>query len=450
MKVGALICLDTTGGSEKTAGVVASGVESKYYLVHYDPASVFASSMNPGEFGVLKATENDITLDTTITGDKCVDANFVVTTKDGSCSNSEYSCTFLALPICDDTSSALCNKAGGSVTLIAGDYCINQAKTDIYKAEAGVCTKENLSQGTYKIFKCTSKNKCVDVSSGIASLTGTENLLLYYFDKALSQKNNGFYYLASQRLIYCPAGSNNGACAKVITKGHYVNTGNSNENDKEAKPLLTIASNDDASAVAKASIMTETYYLDATSLGSDGKYSKIIYCVDNVGTLVCTSQTPREGYYLNASKTDLTDSLINCRGNPVKCEIKAATNDYSYIDEGHKDYIISCSAGSCTTNPGSKLQGHGYVDGTTTTNPNVMITYDRTSSKFKQTTLTLTASGVHYVNALDPKQLTTCKTTGGCTSGNASPAFYDDNTDSNHILTCTADGCISSIGKSSF
>jgi len=93
MKVGALICLDTTGGSEKTAGVVASGVESKYYLVHYDPASVFASSMNPGEFGVLKATENDITLDTTITGDKCVDANFVVTTKDGSCSNSEYSCT---------------------------------------------------------------------------------------------------------------------------------------------------------------------------------------------------------------------------------------------------------------------------------------------------------------------------------------------------------------------
>jgi len=182
----------------------------------------------------------------------------------------------------------------------------------------------------------------------------------------------------------------------------------------------------------------------------DDKYSKIIYCVDNVGTLVCTSQTPKEGYYLNSAATNLTGAIIKCNGNPLKCKSQDGTTNFSYIDEGREDHIISCGAGSCTTNPGSKLQGHGYVDGTTTTNPNVLSTYDRPSSKFKQTTLTLTASGVHYVNALNPKQVTTCKTTDGCTSGNASPAFYDDNTDSNHILTCTADGCISSIGKSSF
>ena len=90
MKIGAALCLDVATGLPKTA---IFGTDS--YLVSFDIQSLYASSIRGGQFGVLKATDKKITLDTTVSGSICADANLKVTSKSGSCAagSTEYTCT---------------------------------------------------------------------------------------------------------------------------------------------------------------------------------------------------------------------------------------------------------------------------------------------------------------------------------------------------------------------
>lgn len=348
--------------------------------------------------------------------------------------------------------------------MTATTYCIDSSKKLYSSTHSASCEVQSLTKEEYYLFKCTNKNSCTKLASGagipeaINQLTGIENLLLYYVNDSeqLIQKKDGFFYLetTNSKMLTCPGGSFNGKCSLSVTPGYYVNTGtNSNVSDAAANPLLNIdQASGDATAIEKDNVLTGNYYIDANSEVGLNEFTKIISCVDNEGTIVCTSKAPSEGYYLNAAREDLATSIIACKGNPIKCEIVTGTQDFSFIDTGKEGNIISCGAASCSTAPGNKLQGHAYRDGSDTTTKKVIITYNPTSNKFVSTILTLPAApGLYYIDGLDPKKLIKCVTGSGCDAPDdilSNSSFHVDGTQSDYTITCRGDeGCFSSKGN---
>ncbi|KAG4102844.1 hypothetical protein H8356DRAFT_930100 [Neocallimastix lanati (nom. inval.)] len=341
MKASGVLCLDIV--SDGKTGTFASKDATDKYLLSYDIESLYASSIRGGQFGVLKATANKITLDTTVTGSVCVtNSNLKVTPKSGNCDAStttEYTCT-----------SGMCTLNTGCTGVNESTHCIDAGKK-LYASVKNASCNADTSESSYLVFKCTNKDTCTLLDDdGIDDLIGTESLLVYYADanKVFTQKKDGFFYLntTKSKLVYCPS--------------------------------------------------------------------------ENNGTIVCSSITPSEGYYLNAARDDLTGAIITCLGTPVKCKKGNGTADFSYIDAGKEGNIISCAGTTCTTAPGSKMQGHAYIDGTETTTPNIMITYDRSEGKFVSTTLDFVPK--YYVDADDPekiKNIITCNNA-GCTSSHGS------------------------------
>jgi len=93
MKASGVLCLDVV--SDGKTGTFAGKDATDKYLLSYDIESLYASSIRGGQFGVLKATDKKITLDTTVSGSICADADLKVTSKSGSCAagSTEYTCT---------------------------------------------------------------------------------------------------------------------------------------------------------------------------------------------------------------------------------------------------------------------------------------------------------------------------------------------------------------------
>jgi len=162
-------------------------------------------------------------------------------------------------------------------------------------------------------------------------------------------------------LLSCDSSAH--TCTKAETVGYYVNTGSNID------ATTTLLFKVDSTGATPATNVAEGVYLDASAPDTNdtSKFTKLIKCTDNNGTITCSSSeaTNDDKNYVNAAQTAIGDALITCASS--SCYATAGTPNSIYVNSGASALtkaMIKCNDSSCTT-VDAVDKDYFLIDGTT-------------------------------------------------------------------------------------
>lgn len=191
---------------------------------------------------------------------------------------------------------------------------------------------------------------------------------------------------------------------------------------------------------------------DVTDTAKPGFYfnaggNLVISCTGEVADLTCSLKDDATGMYLNADVTSaLEDALLSCTSGI--CEFIIGVDGDTYIDEAKAGNIITCySTGTkCTSDLGSTLQGHAYLDKSDTSSKKIIIC-PKNGGACVSSDKTDTEN--YFINGSNPTELISCTSGGSCTSADKSAVTLElksDGTQDGYTIACSSvlKGCVSS------
>lgn len=308
--------------------------------------------------------------------------------------------------------------------------------TGIYLDEA---TKYASNPPEYTNLITCNEEKC---STSVDTSTATS---IYYLNLAVTDK-------LQDAIIQCTSAK----CKKIngVSGGYYLNNGS----DKTAKPLIKC---DSSKCFSTDDFKVGVAYLDGGSYASS-KFANIIKCTSSTS---CGNPSPaftadNEIFYhfINGVGSSINDAIITCTGATIECKAEKGNVGY-YVDAFDDKHIITCTSSTCSSGPGSTVQGHAYIGASTAAKKSLIISFSdgKFVSEDIANSINANDSNVYYIDATNPKNLISCigATSGGgtCTSSahtlssGDKLAFYTDGTESAHTIVCSSSGCISSQGN---
>jgi len=391
------LCLDGT----KTAGFATSSASPTNYMVYYHKNSAFSGSVDEAtKYGIVKATDNTISIDDAADTNYCVDANMVATAIGGSsncdATKTRYDCTdgictlVAALPVCDSATvgETTCD---ASLSTITSTLCVKADNSAIFESTPTACADKaaDYEDGNYYIFKCTDGKTCSKVTDA-STLTASDQLYIYKFTSTTAGDGTTTVSLDQQKDIS---------------------------------------------------------YFTAT---------KLLHCDSDGRCALVTTATPTGYYYVNVAATGLTDSLYQCTGSgTVTCTEITAEDNKNYLDATDSKNVIHCTtADLCTSAAGSTTAGQAYIDSRETGGKQLNVITCNSDGCTSSTGIT---TGQVYIDAIQDNSknpnVITC-TAAGCTSGAGSTTdgqAYIDATDKDNgykkVIKCTGGTCASEAGS---
>jgi hypothetical protein len=139
----------------------------------------------------------------------------------------------------------------------------------------------------------------------------------------------------------------------VVNEGYY--NVDADGNTPATHPLLKVASDMTASAIAKANVIDANtagqYFVDGTSK-SGNNYSKLIKCTTSGEDVTCGSYSIKNNgdVYLNFDASSATKALLQCDGtyySAVNVDGYGAGNYYHLNGDSKLNLLIKCTSGGC-------------------------------------------------------------------------------------------------------